>query len=200
VTKLNRSSFAILILAIFAGILCAGCAGTTIRVPVGDEVVHDPTSITVQDYETVAQKMARSMISLPQIQNAQNSPTIAFIEVKNRSGDYIDTHAFLEKMRTLFVKYGNGKMTFLDRENLGILKQEVEDKQAGDLTTSGDAAFLGADFFLTGIISTIYTGKGAESTLFRRFSFRLVDARTSAIIWEDEYESQYYRKLSDRNR
>lgn len=175
-------------------LLAAGCSGETRRMEVGREVVSDPTSISVQDYETVAQNMARSLISLPQIQSASKPPTIAFQTVVNRSNDYIDGPAFLEKMRTLLIKNSGGKMVFLDRQHLDELKAERDAKEAGDLTSSGETKLYGADFFLTGVISSVNAAGGSEKTVFRRYSFRLTDARTSAIIWEDEYESQVYAK------
>ncbi len=171
-----------------------GCTGETKRVEVGRELVSDPTSISVQDFETIGQKMARSMITLPQIQKASSPPTVAFLSVENRSNDYIDKKAFLEKMRTLMLKNANGKLVFLDRHHLDSLKKEQDAKDMGELTSSRNTQFLGADYFLTGVISSINSAGGSEKTIFRRYSFRLTDAHTSAIIWEDEYETQIYHK------
>ena len=167
-----------------------GCVGTTTRVEPGSEVVHDPTGPTVKDFQAICQVMARSLVQLPQFQNAAEPPTIVFSEVENRSNDYIDKKAFLERIRTLLVKHGQGRLRFLDRDKLEELREEQRAKEAGELTSSGDAKFLGADFLLTGSISSINRGQGGKSTVYRRFSFRLTDARTSVVIWEDEYETQ----------
>ena len=177
-------------------VLVAGCTSSTHRVEVGKELVSDPTSVSVQDFETVSQKMARSMIMLPQIQNADEPPTIAFLSVENRSNDYIDKKAFLEKMRTLLIRNSGGKMVFLDRHHLQSLKEEKMAKETGDLTASRETQLMGADFFLTGVISSINAAGGSEKTIFRRYSFRLTDAASSAIVWEDEYEMQLYHKRS----
>lgn len=173
-------------------LLLAGCTDKTQRVEVGRELVSDPTSVSVQDFETIAQNMVRSLISLPQIQNAAEPPTVAFLSVENRSNDYIDKQAFLEKMRTLLIKHSGGKVIFLDRHHLEDLKAERDAKESGEFTSSGDTALYGADYFLTGVISSINQAGGSEKTIFRRYAFRLTQARTSAIIWEDEYESQFY--------
>jgi penicillin-binding protein activator len=184
----------IVALSCAALLLWAGCSGKTSRVEVGRDQVSDPTATSVQDFETVAQNMARSLIALPQIQNASSPPIIAFIEMENRSNDFIDKEAFLEKMRTLLIKHSGGKITFVDRKHLAALRAERDAKEAGEFTTSGDAKFLGADFRLTGVISSINAAGGSEKTVFRRYSFQLIDSRTSAIVWEDEYESQVYHK------
>ncbi len=177
-----------------AMLLAAGCAGKTHRVEVGRDLVSDPTATSVQDFETVAQNMARSLISLPQIQNANPAPTIAFAKVENRSNDFVDSQAFLEKMRTLLIKHSGGKLIFLDRKHLDEIKAERDAKETGEFTSSGETKIYGADFFLTGVISSVNAAGGSEKTVFRRYSFRLTDARTGAIVWEDEYESQVYAK------
>jgi PBP1b-binding outer membrane lipoprotein LpoB len=178
-----------------AALLATGCTGSTKRVEVGREIVSDPTSISVQDFETIGQRMARAIAALPQIQNASQPPTVAFLSVENRSNDYVDKKAFLEKMRTLLIRHSGGKVTFLDRQNLEELRKEQLAKDTGDLTSSREGGqFLGADYFLTGVISSINAAGGSEKTIFRRYSFRLTDAHTSAIIWEDEYETQIYHQ------
>ena len=175
-------------------VVVSGCMDTTRRTEVGREQVADPTSTNIQDFETIAQRMSRSMIQLPQIQKASDPPTIAFISVTNRSNDYVDKNAFLEKMRTLLIKHSGGRVVFLDREHLDKLKEEKIAKESGELTTSRESKFYGADYFLTGVISSINAAGGSEKTIFRRYAFRLTDAHTDAIIWEDEYETQTYHE------
>ncbi len=179
---------------ILLAVALTGCTSETRRVEVGRELVSDPTSISIQDFETISQKMVRSMIGLPQIQNASSPPIIAFLSVENRSNDYIDKKAFLEKMRTLLLKHSGGRVTFLDRHHLESLKREQDAKESGEFTSSSQTQFLGADYFLTGVISSINAAGGSERSIFRRYSFRLTDAHSSVIIWEDEYETQIYHK------
>lgn len=173
----------------------AGCAtSSTRRVEVGRELVSDPTSISVQDFETIAQRMARSMLGVSAIQGAAEPPTVAFLSVENRSNDFIDKRAFLEKMRTLLIKHSNSRLVFLDRHHFKALERERDAKDVGRITSSGQTQLLGANYFLTGVISSINAAGGSEKTIFRRYSFRLTDAHTSAIVWEDEYETQLYHR------
>jgi len=193
---MTKCSIRVTCILVAALALC-GCAQPDAeRVPPGTDVVRDPTAMSIQDFQSIAQVMARSLVQLPQIQNAAEPPTIIFSEVENRSTDYIDKKAFLERIRTLLVKNGQGKLLFLDRDKLEELREEQRAKDAGELTTSGEAKFLGADFLLTGVISSINRGQGGKSTVYRRFSFRLTDARTSVVIWEDEYETQVAHERS----
>jgi len=183
-------------------LLSLACAtGSTRRVGVDDTSVNDPTSTEVQDYRTVAERMARSLIQTRFVQDALEPPTVAFLSVENRTNDYIDTEAFLEKIRTLLVKHSGGKITFLDRQaTLAILK-ERKAKELGQVTASGkfEESRLGADYFLTGVIHSINRGQGSRMTVYRRYSFRLTDADTSAIVWEDEYETKILRQRDWRD-
>ena len=53
---------------------------------------------------------------------------------------------------------------------------------------SGVSEFKGADFFLTGKLQgmTTRTSKGTSDYIL--YAFQLIDARTSAIVWEDNAE------------
>lgn len=176
--------------------LLVGCAtGVTKRVDLDAEMVYDEQSTSVQDYRTVSDQMARSLVQLNIIQKAQSPPTIAFLEVENRTNRFIDTLGFQEKIRTNLLKNSQGKFYFLDRSAINSLIEERRRKEKG--VTSASAKFsnaiLGADFFLTGSIHSINRVQGTQKTEYTRYSFRLTDADTSLIVWEDEYETRYFK-------
>lgn len=173
----------------------SGCTSQTKRIhpdDVQDEWGSGPTS---QDFRSIAQQMARSMISLPQIQSATTPPTVAFVSVLNNSNEYIDGDLVLKQIRTHLIKHSGGRIVFLDRAVLPEIKEENRDKSRGKFTTSGQHTPYGADFYLTGDIDSIdrITSKGHTS--YVRFSFRLTDAGTSGIVWEDEYEMKKHAAL-----
>ena len=172
-----------------AGIFLVGCTGETKRLA-PDELsdIEMGTGITSQDFRSVAQRMARSLITLPQIQNATTPPKIAFVSVQNNSNDYIDGNAFLNKMRTELIKNAQGRLVFLDRAVIIAIEKENRDKSRGKRTASNQGTPYGADFFLTGVIESIDKVAGAGRTTYTRLSFRLTDAANSGIIWEDDYE------------
>ncbi len=51
--------------------------GNTRRVEIGHNLVSDATATNIQDFQTIAQKMIRSLIQLPQIQRADKPLTLA---------------------------------------------------------------------------------------------------------------------------
>jgi len=174
-----------------AMVLCAaiGCTGETKRLS-PDELsdLEVGTGLTSQDFRSVSQRMARSLITLAQIQDATTPPKMAFVSVSNQSNEFINADAFLGKMRTELIKNSGGKIVFLDRQVIEQIERENRDKGRGKRTTSGDQVPLGADFFLTGTIESIDNVAGAGHTTYLRLSFRLTDAADSSIVWEDDYE------------
>ena len=169
--------------------LVAGCTGETKRMDLDQGSENDVgTGITSQDFRSISDRMARDLVTIPQIQNATTPPKVAFSSVANNSNDYLDGDAFLGKMRTALIRSSQGKVVFLDRAIVDQLDRERRDKQRGKVTASGDDSRLGADFFLTGTIDSIDKAAGGGRTTYWRFSFRLTDAATSAIVWENDYE------------
>ncbi len=146
------------------------------------------TGIESQDMVAVTDKMARSILGTPQIAQAQGVPRVVLEPVVNDTRFPINKDVFLTRIRVMLNSKAAGKVVFLDRENLALLERERALKQSGQVTATSDpnvVEFRGADFFLTGKLSGMYTGTSAGRSDYILYTFRLVDARTSEIIWED---------------
>jgi len=177
----------------------AGC-GRTERIDVDAEDDTITMGISSKDFRTVSSEMTQSLIRLPQIQSAPTSPRIAFTEVVNNSDELFSTDDFLYKMRTELIKNAQGKMVFLDRDILRKVMDEKSLKEGGVYSGTDRKLILGADYFLSGRVESIRKARGSESTVYMRFSFRLTDASTSAIVWEDDYEMKKYHKAGTYDR
>jgi penicillin-binding protein activator len=169
------------------GLALIGCVAETNRVDVATDEGGD-TETSSKDLVTVAQNMSRSLVQLPQISSARTPPRIAFADVKNETNEIINKNMFIEKMRTLLLKNAGGRMIFLDREISEQISNERNAKRSGQLGSSGSKIRSGADFFLTGKLSSIDKQSGGKRSTYTRYAFRLTDAESSDILWEDEYE------------
>jgi PBP1b-binding outer membrane lipoprotein LpoB len=192
----NRKSLATLL----AAGLVSGCASTGVKNPSGTPVTEmrpdergfvAGTGIESQDIVTVTDKMAHSILGTPQIANAQNPPCVVLDPVDNQTRFPINKDIFLTRIRVELNSKARGKVTFLARDRMAALEKERQLKQNGQVTASADpnvVEFKGADFFLTGTLSGATTRTSAGTSDYILYSFQLVDARTSAIIWEDSAE------------
>jgi hypothetical protein len=89
------------------------------------------TGIESQDLVTVTDKMARSILGIPEIANAQGTPRIVLEPVDNQSRFTINKEIFLTRIRTQLNSKAAGKVRFLSRENMKTLERERDLKQQG---------------------------------------------------------------------
>jgi len=149
------------------------------------------TGVESQDLVAVTDKMARSILGIPEIANAKAMPRIVLDPVVNETRFPINKDIFLTRIRTQLNGKAMGKVRFLDREMMKTLEHERQLKQSGQVTASADpnvVEFRGADYFLTGKLQGLSTRSSAGVSDYVLYSFRLTDARTSEIVWEDSAE------------
>ena len=184
-----------------SSLLLVGCETTAgVRNPSGVPVTEmrpdergfvAGTGVESQDMVTVTDKMARSILGIPQIARAQHPPSIVLDPVVNNTRFPINKDIFLTRIRTQLNSKSMGQVSFLDREMMKTLERERELKRSGQVTASADpnvVEFGGADYFLTGKLDGMTTRTSAGTSDYVLYSFRLTDARTSRIVWEDVAE------------
>jgi hypothetical protein len=135
--------------------------------------------------------MARSILEIPQIANATVPPNVVLEPVENQTRFPINKDIFLTRIRAQLNSKSRGKVVFLARNQMAALERERNLKRQGEVTASTDPnvqEFKGADYFLTGTLQGMSTRTSAGTSDYVLYSFSLVDARTSAIVWEDVAE------------
>jgi PBP1b-binding outer membrane lipoprotein LpoB len=182
-----------------AGIL-SGCASSGVKNPSGVPVTEMRpdehgfvvgTGVESQDLVAVTDKMSRGIMTIPQIMNAQGVPRIITDPVINETRFPINKDIFLSRIRAELNTKAKGKVIFLARERMAALENERKLKQSGQVTSSSDpnvVEFKGADFFLTGKLQGMSTRTSAGTSDYVLYTFQVIDARTSDIIWEDSAE------------
>jgi PBP1b-binding outer membrane lipoprotein LpoB len=195
----NKTLNSLLCVTAMAALL-TGCASSGVKNPSGVPVTRmnadeqgfvAGTGVESQDLVAVTDKMARSILSIPQIANAPQPPKIVLDPVVNNTRFPINKDIFNTRIRTELNKKSLGKVTFLARERMAALDKERNLKRAGEVTSTTDPKaqeFLGADYFLTGELQGMSTRTKAGTSDYILYAFQLIDVRTSAIVWEDSAE------------
>ena len=180
--------------------LVAGCASSGVKNPSGTGVTQmradeqgfvAGTGVESQDLVAVTDKMARSVLGIPQIANAATPPIIVLDPVNNETRFPINKDIFLTRIRSELNSKCRGKVTFLARDRMAALEKERNLKREGAVTANSDPSvqeFKGADYFLTGELKGLSTRTSKGTSDYILYAFQLVDARTSAIVWEDNAE------------
>ena len=198
--KLFRTNISIPVCGAALAVLVAGCASSGVKNPSGVSVTHMTadeqgfvagTGVESQDMVMVADKMARSILAIPQIANAATPPTIVLNPVDNQTRFPINKDIFLTRIRAQLNSKALGKVMFLARNQMEALEKERNLKRQGTVTASADPnvqEFKGADYFLTGTLQGMSTRTTAGTSDYILYDFHLIDARSSGIIWEDSAE------------
>jgi len=147
------------------------------------------TGIESTDIRTVARKMAVSILEVPEITKVQSAaPKIALLPVKNSTRFLINSDIFTKKIRIQLNENAQGKLRFLARDRIEDIMQERQRKRDNLVGASKEADMLGVDYYLTGELMGISKAARGDRSDYISMSFQLVDAETSEIIWENEYE------------
>jgi PBP1b-binding outer membrane lipoprotein LpoB len=149
------------------------------------------TGVESQDLVTVTDKMARSIVGIPQIARTTVKPVIVIDPVENATRFPINKDLFTDRIRIELNKHAIDRVTFLARDRMKALERERDLKRAGQVTASADpnvVEFKGADYFLTGKLGGLTTRTSQGTGDYILYSFQLISARTSEIVWEDSYE------------
>ena len=178
----------------------SGCANEGVPAPSGVPVTEmgpdqrgfvGGTGIESQDLVTVTDKMARSILAVPEIANAKTTPHIVLNPVLNNTRFPIDKDIFLTRIRVMLNSRAMNRIRFLDRPMMATLINERVMEKSGQLIAPSDPNVVqlrGADFFLAGQLDGMTTKTSAGTGDYVLYSFHLTDARTSEIVWEDSYE------------
>jgi len=187
-------------LPVLASVLVAGCASSGVQNPSGVPVTHlnadeqgfvAGTGVESQDLVAVTDKMARSVLGIPQIAGAAAAPTVVLDPVDNQTRFPINKDIFLTRIRTELNRKTAGKVIFLARDRMAALENERRMKREGAVTANSNPnvqEFKGADYILTGTLQGLSTRTSAGTSDYILYAFQLIDARTTAIVWEDSAE------------
>ena len=177
--------------------MLTGCASSGVKNPSGIGVTEmradekgfvAGTGVESQDLVAVTDKMARSILDTPQVRNAHSPPVVVLDPVMNETRFPINKDMFLTRIQVLLNSKCEKKVQFLARDRLAALERERDLKRSGQVTSGSDpnvVEFKGGDFLLTGKLQSLTTRNSRGISDYVLYSFELVDARTSAIVWQD---------------
>ena len=149
------------------------------------------TGVESQDLVTVTDKMARSILVIPQIARASVKPIIVIDPVVNDTRFPINKDLFTDRIRIELNKHAIDRVTFLARDRMKALERERDLKRSGQVQASSNpnvVEFKGADYFLTGKLGGLTTRTSQGTGDYILYSFQLINASTSEIVWEDSHE------------
>ena len=184
---MKKSSMCLLAIICLGAFVCAGCTRSAYVNPDEPDVLGG-TGIDSQDVRTVAQEMARDLVGAEVIASAEGKPVIALLPVRNESRFRVDTDIMTLQIRDLLIEHAGSKIVFVARDRMGDIYAERDAKRAGEISSAGEKMVSGADYFLTGVLKPIHKSADGKASDYVYYSFELIDAESSNIVWAKGYD------------
>jgi uncharacterized protein (TIGR02722 family) len=171
-------------------VLVLGGCGSSVYVPTSSTTqLDDKYSDT--DLRIMSQAMYQSIMDrLSVIRGNKNAvPVVAFLQISNRTSEYIDCDVIADKLQIYLLKAGT--LRFVDRKRIKDLTAQFDLSASGIMnpaTAKKAGQVLGNDYFMVGELSSMNKQDRSTSLTFYRLSMRLVDAQTDEVVWADESE------------
>lgn len=151
------------------------------------------------DMRRIADTMVKSLSESRIISSVKRPPVVLVTLVKNKTAEHIDMKSMTDKIRTSLIKSGKFRFT----------EKSVREEIAGELDYQGESGYvdastarkkgrqIGAEYFLTGEITSRTQEVGKKKYIYYKANFNLVNIDTGIIDWSDEKElRKFYQKRS----
>ncbi len=174
--------------ALLALPLLSGCSGTQVKRLDTAAVVDISGKWNDTDSRLTAEELISDCLSRPWLAAASgismNAPTVIVGTVRNQSNEHINTGTLVEDLQHSLIN--SGKVTFVaSKDERGEVRDERldQDTNASDETKKAHGQESGADFMLSGVISTIEDKEGGKSVILYQTDMKLLNMKTNQIVW-----------------
>lgn len=190
----NNFKKTIFLVPILVGLSCALSACSSFQGDYGDpnqaQILDDKWNPT--DATLTVEKMVKDMGQAAWITNWREDshkkpnerPFVLVDDMENRTSEIIDTKALFEDLRSQILN--DGKVRFLDGALRQKILNEYKYQQSGVVRkdgVKGPGNQFGADFFLSGAISSINSQQGGKSSVQYQIEMKLTNISTGELVW-----------------
>jgi len=159
------------------------------------------------DARLVAETMIQDMVARPWrarfMDKHQKEPVLVVGVILNKSHEHINPEAFIKDIEREFINTGVIRIVTHSafREKLRQERQEQQEFASAE-TQKKLGAELGADFMLSGTITSIVDTQGKDKVIFYQINLELADLETGEVQWIGDKKIKKYvgkgRKIKKR--
>ena len=184
-----------------AAVLLSACAPTRVDNAAGQPSVYQDVGSAGrvqgvgQDVVAMTDQMMRSLLANPMVSNRTTPPRV-LIDMdgfKNESTSVINLNMLAKRLQIELTRAANGRMVFVNRQNLAAIQKEREIKREGLVdggTIRKTQATAGVDYQMFATI-TSQDAIDRQSQMRQRYhyiSFEMVDMELGTLVWGDGFE------------
>lgn len=160
--------------------------------PAKEEIVDDRWNET--DSRKTAKEMMTSALSKAWLKNHRatkpgKKPVVIVDDVENRTDEHLDTKALTEFIRNELLN--SGEIRFADNKNREKVLKEINYQGGGAVAPDQAKKLgkqLGADFMLSGAMSSIVATQAELKTVTYQTNLTLTNLETTEIEWSENYQ------------
>ncbi|MBI1851647.1 MAG: penicillin-binding protein activator LpoB [Planctomycetes bacterium] len=171
-----------------ATVLGACSSETILRDPNNPEQFNEKLGYT--DVKETTEKMVRSMLTSAPLAQRTDRPILIYYGMANRTSEHFDTQQIYNLVSTVLTQ--SGKVQFVDIGQRSNISEEVGYQQSGNVSPETARRLgqqTGAEFLLTGDVSSIIKNEGNRRLAYYQILMKLTNLKTSIIEWQDIRES-----------
>ena len=188
---LRNSLWAAGLLSVVAAVGCSPKFQGEYTDPEKTEIIDDKWNET--DARKTAEVMITSCLGRPWLDEFKkshkgNKPVVLVQDVENRSDEHIDTKALTEFIQTELIN--SGKVRFVEKDRRKQILDEVAYQNSGtvnETTKKKTGKQIGADFMLSGAISSQVHTQDKVRTVSYQTQLNLTDLETAEITWTEKH-------------
>ena len=126
-------------------------------------------------------------------QNGGKEPVVIVGTVTNESSEHINTRVFVEEMQRALINSGKVEFVASSGERGEIRQERLEqDEFASEATRKAFGKEVGADFMLSGVLSSIVDKSGSKALVYYQTNLKLINIETNKIVWNGEKKIKKY--------
>lgn len=157
------------------------------------------------DSRLVAEEMVNDVVSrnwLSEFQIAKSAKPVVIVgQIRNKSSEHINVSTFIKDIEKELINSGKVRFVASSEE-----REEVRDERkdqgdfASDVTMKKFYKELGADFFMSGVISSINDKYDGEEVKFYQIDLQLIDIETNEKVWIGDKKIKKFVSSSEYSR
>ncbi|MBM4253210.1 MAG: penicillin-binding protein activator LpoB [Deltaproteobacteria bacterium] len=160
--------------------------------PAKAEIVDDKWNET--DARKTAEHMIKGMLEKPWLEGYKSGhrnakPVVVVMDVENRTDEHLDVKQLTDYIQDELIN--SGKVRFVNKESRQKILDELKYQQSGAVnkaTAKKEGRAIGADFILSGNISSSVHQMDGLKTVNYQTNLTLTSIETQEIEWSTKYE------------
>lgn len=153
-----------------------------------DKIILRSDKFVESDLQIIAERLSKSLAAHPVTSSGQR-PRVLMSLIRNSTDEHIDMKSLSDKIKTNLFK--SGKFDFINGDLRKTVNEELEYNQSGfvdQATAKTKGHQLGADYLISGNISSIKQPVGRQEIVYYKVTLELTDLGTNMMAWTDDVE------------